>query len=75
MHTNTESHWNALAANVRAELYQPVIVEIGNQDDIIQSVRAAQLSDRDTSPALVLQLRLFSEIMFKHKKICYLPQC
>ena len=53
------------------ELHQPVVFETGNHDDIftiLESVQAARVFDRDTSAALVLGMKLFSEIMLKHKK-------
>lgn len=45
--------------------------ETGSHDDIItipESVQAARMFDRDTSAALVLGMKLFSEVMLKHKK-------
>jgi hypothetical protein len=53
------------------ELHPPVVFDTGNHDDIfnlIESVQAAQLFVRDTTAALVLGMKLFSEIMLKHKK-------
>lgn len=53
------------------ELRQPVVFEAGNHDDIftiLESVQAARMFDRDTSAALVLGMKLFSEVMLKHKK-------
>lgn len=52
------------------ELHAPLHFEVGNHDDlfdIIQSVRDAQLYDPDTAAALALGMKLFSEVMLKHR--------
>src|SRR5438067_1175661 len=53
------------------ELHQPVVFEAGNHDDIIkiiENVQAADLYDVNTSAALVLGMKLFSEVMLEHRK-------
>jgi hypothetical protein len=53
------------------ELHRPVVFEVGNHDDIINIIEAAQaaeLFDRDTSASLALGMKLFTEVMLKHKK-------
>lgn len=53
------------------ELHHPFIFEATNHDDIfniINTVQASQLFERDTSAALVLGMKLFSEVMLQHKK-------
>lgn len=53
------------------ELHQPVVFEVGNHDDIIdiiKSVQESQMFDRDTSASMVLGMKLFSEVMLKHRK-------
>jgi hypothetical protein len=52
------------------ESHPPIVFETGNHDDIfriVKSVQAAQLFDRDTAAALVLGMKLFSEVMLQHK--------
>ena len=52
------------------ELHPPLVFEAGNHDDlfrIVEAVEAARLFDRDTSAALVVGMKLFSEVMLKHK--------
>lgn len=52
------------------DLHQPKVFETGNHDDIfkiMEAVEAARLFDRETSAALVLGMKLFSEVMLKHK--------
>ena len=52
------------------DLHQPVVFETGNHDDIfkiMEAVEGARLFDRDTSAALVLGMKLFSEVMLTHK--------
>jgi hypothetical protein len=53
------------------DLHEPVVFEAGNHDDIIniiEGVQATSVFDRDTSAALVLGMKLFSEVMLKHRK-------
>lgn len=53
------------------ELHPPLQFEVGNHDDlfdIIHAVQAADLYDRDTAAALALGMKLFSEVMLKHRK-------
>jgi hypothetical protein len=54
-----------------SELHAPLHFEVGNHDDlfnIVKNVQEAQLFDADTSAALVLGMKLFSEVMLKHRK-------
>lgn len=54
-----------------AKLHHPVVFEADNHDDIIEiieSVQASQMFDRRTSASLVLGMKLFSEVMLKHRK-------
>jgi hypothetical protein len=53
------------------DLHEPLVFEAGNHDDIIgiiETVQRANLFDRDTSAALVLGMKLFSEVMLKNRK-------
>lgn len=53
------------------ELHGPLSFEACDHDDIfniIESAQAAGMFDPDTSAALVLGMKLFSEVMLKHKK-------
>lgn len=53
------------------ELHEPLSFEVGNHDDlfsIIDKTRQAQVYDADTSAALALGMKLFSEVMLQHKK-------
>lgn len=53
------------------ELHAPLSFEVGNHDDlfsIIAKTRQAQAFDADTSAALALGMKLFSEVMLQHKK-------
>ena len=53
------------------ELHEPVVFEVGNHDDIINIIGAAQaaeLFDRDTSASLALGMKLFTEVMLKYRK-------
>jgi hypothetical protein len=53
------------------DLHQPLTFETNNHDDIfniIVTAQAARMFDPDTSAALVLGMKLFSEVMLKHKK-------
>ncbi|WP_353155891.1 DUF3861 domain-containing protein [Herminiimonas fonticola] len=54
-----------------SDLHKPVQFEAGNHDDlfnIIQRVQTAQLTDADTAAALTLGMKLFGEVMLKHRK-------
>lgn len=53
------------------ELHAPLRFETGNHDDlfpIIERARAAGLTDQDESAALALGLKLFGEVLLKHRK-------
>lgn len=53
------------------ELHAPLRFEIGNHDDlfaIMHKVRGAGMFDADTSAALALGMKLFSEVMLQHKQ-------
>lgn len=53
------------------DLHQPLVFTADNHDDlfeIIKKVQAAGIFDRETSAALALGMKLFSEVMLKHKK-------
>jgi hypothetical protein len=52
------------------DLHQPRVFEVGNHDDIFKIMEAAEASrlfERDTSAALILGMKLFSEVMLTHK--------
>ena len=52
------------------ERHPPLVFETGNHDDIfniVEAAQAARLFDPDTSAALILGMKLFSEVMLKHK--------
>lgn len=52
-------------------LHPPLTFNAGNHDDlfdIIENVRRAGLFDPDTAAALVLGMKLFSEVMLAHRK-------
>lgn len=54
-----------------AEWHSPVSFETGDHDDlfkIIHSVQNAQLFEEDTTTALALGMKLFSEVMLQHRK-------
>ncbi|MDO9419865.1 MAG: DUF3861 domain-containing protein [Herminiimonas sp.] len=54
-----------------SELHAPVQFEVGNHDDlfnIIERVQGAQLTDADTAAAMALGMKLFGEVMLKHRK-------
>jgi hypothetical protein len=53
------------------ELHAPLRFEVGNHDDlfaIIDKVRHADMLDAETSAALALGMKLFSEVMLQHKQ-------
>jgi hypothetical protein len=53
------------------ELHKPLSFEAGNHDDlfeIIHNVQRARLFDEDTSAALALGMKLFSEVVLEHRK-------
>jgi hypothetical protein len=53
------------------ELHAPLQFEAGNHDDlfeIIERAQAASLTDEDESAALALGLKLFGEVLLKHRK-------
>ncbi|HUG59849.1 MAG TPA: DUF3861 domain-containing protein [Candidimonas sp.] len=53
------------------ELHQPLVFTAENHDDlfeIIDKVQAAGFFDRETSAALALGMKLFSEVMLKNRK-------
>lgn len=55
----------------KSDLHEPVQFEVGNHDDlfnIIQRVQTANLTDADTAAALALGMKLFGEVMLKHRK-------
>lgn len=57
--------------HAQSDLHTPVQFEVGNHDDlfqIIQRVQSAQLTDADTAAALALGMKLFGEVMLKHRK-------
>ena len=57
--------------HAESDLHQAVRFEVGNHDDlfnIIQRVQTAQLTDADTAAALALGMKLFGEVMLKHRK-------
>jgi len=54
-----------------SDKYAPLQFEVGNHDDlfeIIQRGRSAGLAQPDEATALALGLKLFSEVMLKHRK-------
>jgi hypothetical protein len=54
-----------------AELHAPLRFEAGNHDDlfeIIARAKAANITDEDESAALALGLKLFGEVLLKHRK-------
>ncbi|MFJ7566754.1 DUF3861 domain-containing protein [Herminiimonas sp. NPDC097707] len=57
--------------HAESDLHAPVQFEVGNHDDlfnIIDRVQSAQLTDTDTAAALALGMKLFGEVMLKHRK-------
>ncbi|MEC4723142.1 DUF3861 domain-containing protein [Noviherbaspirillum sp. CPCC 100848] len=53
------------------ELHAPLSFHADNHDDlfdIIQRVQQADMFDADTSAALALGMKLFSEVMLKHRQ-------
>ncbi len=57
--------------HANSDLHAPVQFEVGNHDDlfnIIHRVQTAQLTDADTAAALALGMKLFGEVMLKHRK-------
>lgn len=53
------------------KLHAPLSFETGNHDDlfpIIERARVAGLTDLDESAALALGLKLFGEVLLKHRK-------
>ena len=53
------------------ELHAPVRFEAGNHDDlfeIIERAQAAKITDEDEAAALALGLKLFGEVLLKHRK-------
>lgn len=54
-----------------AERHDTLTFDVDNHDDlfaIIDKVRLAHIVDTDTSAALALGMKLFSEVMLQHKK-------
>lgn len=54
-----------------SDAHAPLQFEVGNHDDlfnIIEHVKASQLTDADTATALALGMKLFGEVMLKHRK-------
>jgi len=53
------------------ETYAPLQFEVGNHDDlfsILQRVQSSGLADKDEAAALALGMKLFGEVMLKHRK-------
>jgi hypothetical protein len=53
------------------EQHAPLQFDAGNHDDlfdIIGKVQVAQLTDADNAAALALGMKLFGEVMLKHRK-------
>src|SRR5690554_79722 len=53
------------------DLHQPLVFTAENHDDlfeIIDKAQAAEIFDKETSAALVLGMKLFSEVMLKNRK-------
>jgi len=54
-----------------SELHAPLQFEAGNHDDlfdIVARVQASGLTDADEAAALALGLKLFGEVLLKHRK-------
>jgi len=54
-----------------AESHAPIRFEAGNHDDlfaIIERAKAAKLADENETAALALGLKLFGEVLLKHRK-------
>jgi hypothetical protein len=57
--------------HAQPDLHAPLQFEVGNHDDlfnIIGKVQSAKLTDADSAAALALGMKLFGEVMLKHRK-------
>jgi len=53
------------------ETHVPLQFEVGNHDDlfdIVQRVQSSGITDADEAAALALGMKLFGEVMLKHRK-------